>query len=889
MTTKSLGEGYSDGETRGLQINNEIQTWVDPPCGLSPLPRLTGETFSSPHRPQLSSSNFIVPISLPSGSETPLTLHSPLDHENTKNGPPPTSSNLSPLHSSSTSVASLSLLADPANFWHGEREDTLVRMLLELSLAEKEPGKSENSDSEVTDGVSCGGLPTTCSREEQMRTSSDSGFMGPWDPQEVSMQPARPAVTPRFRMVGQARTPYSEARTQRVMPATPVALSPRPQAPVLEADGLPRCPLTAEDMQASLAAWPAGSQLSNFDCPICGRAASSPFHWPALSTLSAPPAANQAAAPPAASQAATDSVVMPPLPATPLPVAVTSSVAPTDVSNSSSNRLSDLSRIKQEWFPRFKGTAEWSDPYEFLNELERVFDRYGIPEQHKLPVLIGCMPDRATKQWVERELVGKDLSWPRIRVRFERNYLTPGYANRLDAELQRMKQSDFSSASAYCEEFRVKVARLGYEEDTEFIVRLMEKGLSTTMREKVYSSLMYHEEKITGDLDDDTRESLSSQGIMFANLAALETEVKRMERIAQHTSAGRNEAPRAFIRRRALRGRRAPLVAAAAAPRRATAVAKRMNGPRVQKRVQWAPTVARLEPSPDGRPTHARAAPQDGRVADRGRGRGRGRGGRPSSRGRGGGLASSAARAPAPSSSPNQVPLGGACWSCGQTGHKRQDCPSAARPPRSRNMRVAPLSAACVARNSHRDMVLTSAVFPSQAYTDILVDTGAQFSSINLSLVESFKLKVHAPRPGEPQFINGATSNMRTPRLGHVDIPVCVHLPLTPRSEVTFASKRFEVVKTDSDFIFGIELLRELFPDDVLLQFVGPHSCITDAPRPSVVVAARMSIRGESPYVVDEDVDESPDLPVSVVSSADPTTISHPLSPMSAAAASSDQ
>jgi hypothetical protein len=156
-------------------------------------------------------------------------------------------------------------------------------------------------------------------------------------------------------------------------------------------------------------------------------------------------------------------------------------------------------------------------------------------------------------------------------------------------------------------------------------------------------------------------------------------------------------------------------------------------------------------------------------------------------------------------------------------------------------------------------MILTSAVFPSQAYTDILTDTGAQFSSINASIVESFKLKVHPPRVGDPQFINGATTNMRSPRIGHVDIPICIHLPLNSRREVTFALKRFEVVKTDSDFIFGIELLRELFPDDELLQFVGPHSCITDAPRPSSVVSASMCAESSSPYLVDEDVDDSPD------------------------------
>ena len=239
--------------------------------------------------------------------------------------------------------------------------------------------------------------------------------------------------------------------------------------------------------------------------------------------------------------------------------------------------------------------------------------------------------------------------------------------------------------------------------------------------------------------------------------------------------------------------------------------------------------------------------------------------GRGSARGRGRGQGPS--RGP-PATFPNSVPNKQGCWTCGKD-HLQRDCPTP-RPPRSRNMRSAPLSAACVVRNSHKNMILTSALFPAQAFNDILTDTGAQFSSINKCIADKWKLKVYPPQPGAPQVINGATSSMRTPRIGHVDIPICVHLPLNPRQEVTFARKRFEVVETDSEFIFGVELLRELFPGDALLQFAGPHSCITDAPRPTSVVAARMNTVEASPYVVDEDVDESSDPPHSLSTNSYP-------------------
>ena len=78
----------------------------------------------------------------------------------------------------------------------------------------------------------------------------------------------------------------------------------------------------------------------------------------------------------------------------------------------------------------------------------------------------------------------------------------------------------------------------------------------------------------------------------------------------------------------------------------------------------------------------------------------------------------------------------------------------------------------------------------------------------------------------------------------------------------------------------------------MLLQFVGPHSCITDAARPTSVVSARMSIGGASPYTVDEDVDVSSDsapiLSTTLNVAGLPSTSPH-ASPMSAAAATSEQ
>jgi hypothetical protein len=102
---------------------------------------------------------------------------------------------------------------------------------------------------------------------------------------------------------------------------------------------------------------------------------------------------------------------------------------------------------------------------------------------------------------------------------------------------------------------------------------------------------------------------------------------------------------------------------------------------------------------------------------------------------------------------------------------------------------------------------------------------------------------------------------MSTKRIGYVAIPICVQLPLNDPAEVTFASKRFEVMSMEHDFIFGVELLRELFPRDELLRRCGPHSSITDAPSATTVRAAHLHTARDSPYAVEEEMDETEDVP----------------------------
>lgn len=101
----------------------------------------------------------------------------------------------------------------------------------------------------------------------------------------------------------------------------------------------------------------------------------------------------------------------------------------------------------------------------------------------------------------------------------------------------------------------------------------------------------------------------------------------------------------------------------------------------------------------------------------------------------------------------------------------------------------------------------------------VMVDSGAEFSSISTRLVHKYNIRMHKPSKGISYFI-GAASGMRTERKGFVIITVTAHFTLGGVREVVTFDKQFEVVDLPGeDFIIGQDLNPELFPDDAAIMF----------------------------------------------------------------------
>ena len=216
------------------------------------------------------------------------------------------------------------------------------------------------------------------------------------------------------------------------------------------------------------------------------------------------------------------------------------------------------------------------------------------------------------------------------------------------------------------------------------------------------------------------------------------------------------------------------------------------------------------------------------------------------------------------------------CFKCGKKGHKANVCRQGTRTASLEmidgSFQPLPLSAACITRNTTRRLLLTCSLMHGTQFSHILPDSGAQFSSINKRLVDKYRLQIVPPAASEPSSLSGASSSMRVPRLGYVELPVQVHFPLdSKRQAISVDKKRFEVMEMGHDFIIGVEFLRLLFPRDELLAFAGPHSCITDDPTAaSLQVASFLNSCSPSAHFYDESDDES-EPRVATASSASPS------------------
>jgi hypothetical protein len=198
-------------------------------------------------------------------------------------------------------------------------------------------------------------------------------------------------------------------------------------------------------------------------------------------------------------------------------------------------------------------------------------------------------------------------------------------------------------------------------------------------------------------------------------------------------------------------------------------------------------------------------------VASRARGGVRGRGQRGRGAGRSGGS--------------SQTSFDGECFVCGESGHRRVDCPVRAE---INMIGTSPVDRAVYVRSAElrRGVHITSPLMPG--HHSVLLDTGAEFSAISSALASKHKLHIFKPGDGETKYISLADRSKHVARVGYVVIPLKVHFDGGKHREPVVCRKKLEVLNMSYDFILGVDILPQLFPTDDIMDFLVRPAPITD-------------------------------------------------------------
>ena len=470
-------------------------------------------------------------------------------------------------------------------------------------------------------------------------------------------------------------------------------------------------------------------------------------------------------------------------------------------------------------FPVFQDPKDthMSDPELFLLEFEDVCRLHKAPKELWCDLLRRSIKDPVIKKWLSDHGRNK-TEWTKMREEFVRTHTDPKREEKLRKELHNYKQSATQSAFDYITEFRRLAKRLKRSETDTHLIEACLQGLN---------SALYAEMGRARDTDVRTNKALRLQDASipvlspnFGSLEEIQTALLEADRILRtHREHGKSGADSRSKSRRQWNGRNKFRRASALPSSRRTSSesSKSTDGNSAAGTTPAVPFTASAAPFNPGKvpPKSCRLEVKDGKPVN----------------------VNKKKKKVTFAKEVQIIGEGKPCFICKKTnhlqadckfnkkgckicseeGHLMKDCPQW-KPAAVRLCRTPAFPAEVVVAGQRHGLFMTSEVF-SRPCLNVLVDSGAEFSSISSRLVKECNLQIHKPTNGINYFI-GAAAGMKVMRQGYVNITVTAHFTLNGVREVVTFKKQFEVVDLPGeDFIVGMDLAPELFPGDAAMAF----------------------------------------------------------------------
>ena len=134
-------------------------------------------------------------------------------------------------------------------------------------------------------------------------------------------------------------------------------------------------------------------------------------------------------------------------------------------------------------------SGEFKSTIPFLNRIEQVCRADGIPESRWTPLLLKAVTNQAEADWVDKNIVVKELSWVDAKKAFTAHFEKQDYKAELVKEYLKCRQGRQESVQLYSDRFRQLCAQLNYSDTSEFVINQFESGLLHSVHREVLQHL----------------------------------------------------------------------------------------------------------------------------------------------------------------------------------------------------------------------------------------------------------------------------------------------------------------------------------------------------------------------------------------------------------------
>ena len=507
-----------------------------------------------------------------------------------------------------------------------------------------------------------------------------------------------------------------------------------------------------------------------------------------------------------------------------------------------------------------------NDALSFMEHMWRTIQTRNLPRTHWEMALVNACKDDFVQRWLESNIVGKGLSWPKIEDLFINQYTRFDDRAKWQRELDtlNMKNPQYKSVERYCTQFCYLVQRLSYNPKDISIVEKMERGLTSKLRAELQREKQGRLLCQVTANPSTTTEVAHSTVFVFQDIYALSDTLVSLQRTLQPLpSYGPSQRYRQSYNRdngykRGYNRRRSDNTSInklemdqQGQPRNVNK--KHKNRTNNNSSTTTTRTTSNNNTNSNNRNNNnANHTPLRSTVTSTST-----TSTIPTT------TVTSTSTSAAPSrrqpvnsstTSANKMMAQGAlhtarrCYLCMGTSHttadhkgppkciicKKRNHATAEHDPNIHLIDVptaTPLNAATISRvdAAHsRDLAISSHLFNNHGllYDSILADTGADCSCINNKLVQLYNLQVKPP-----QGFSSLTAfdGSKVSRIGTVTLRVTVHCMLESTPTIEF-DKTFEVIESKHDFILGRDVLPTIFPNDRVYKYCKPPAQHTDKP-----------------------------------------------------------